>query len=105
MNWIEVHLTNVNELNKITDIKERQKIIKEYVETVGLRWDEKSKQHTLNINFKLPLVDDSISYKKGKSNQFLRDRKGFKKYEILEGEKDLTTPYLLPNSFNSYTFC
>jgi DNA invertase Pin-like site-specific DNA recombinase len=105
LNWIEVHLTNVNELNKITDIKERQKIIKEYVETVGLRWDEKSKQHTLNINFKLPLVDDSISYKKGKSNQFLRDRKGFKKYEILEGEKELTTPNYLPNSFNSYTFC
>jgi len=105
LDWIEVHLSNINGINKITDIKERKKVIQNYVQTIGLQWDEINKQHTLKISFKLPLVNDGINYKKGKRNQFLRDRKGFKKYEILEGEKDLTTPYLLPNSFNSYTFC
>ena len=104
LDWVEVHLNNVKDLSKITDIKERQKVIKDYVETIGLRWDENSKQHTINISFKLPLLNDEISYKKGKSNQLLRDRKGFKKYDILEGEKDFTTPYYLPNSFNSHTF-
>ena len=103
LDWIEVHLTNINDLNKITDINERKKVIQNYVETIGLSWDEIKKQHTLNISFKLPLVNDGISYKKGKSNQFLRDRKGFKKYEIIDGEKELTTPYLLPNSFNGDT--
>ncbi len=28
--------------------------------------------------------------------------KGFKKYEIVDGEKDLTAPYLHLNSFNNY---
>jgi len=35
--------------------------------------------------------------------QYLKDRKGFKKYNILDGEKDLTTPYLHLNSFNRDT--
>ena len=47
-------------------------------------------------------MKDKISYKKGKSNQFLRDRKGFKRYDIVEGESELTTPYLHLNSLNSY---
>ena len=105
LDWIDVHLSSVDRINKITDLKERKIVIQNYVERIGLEWDEINKQHTLKISFKLPLVNDGINYKKGKRNQFLRDRKGFKKYEILEGEKDLTTPYLLPNSFNSYTFC
>ena len=35
--------------------------------------------------------------------QYLRDRKGFKKYDISDGEKDLTTPYLHLNSLNCDT--
>jgi len=35
--------------------------------------------------------------------QYLKDRKGFKKYDILEGKSDLTTPYYLQNSFNRDT--
>jgi len=38
------------------------------------------------------LLKDGISYKKGKSGQYLRDRKGFKKYDIIDGEKTLSTP-------------
>ena len=43
------------------------------------------------MSFQLPLVDDGISYKKGKSNQILRDRKGFKKYDIIDGKRTLLT--------------
>ena len=32
--------------------------------------------------------------------QYLKDRKGFKKYDVLDGESDLTIPNYLPNSFN-----
>jgi len=102
LDWIEVHLNNIQEIRGITELKKQKKIIKEYIDKIGLNWDEQSKQHTLTISFKLPLVNDGISYKKGKSGQFLKDRKGFKKYDIIEGKKDLTTPYLLPNSFNRY---
>ena len=58
----------------------------------------------MDIIFKLPLVNDGLRYKKGKSVRFLRDKKGFKKYEILEGEKDLKTPYLLQELLNRDAF-
>ena len=35
--------------------------------------------------------------------QYLKDRKGFKKYDVLDGESDLTIPNYLPNSFNRHT--
>jgi len=35
--------------------------------------------------------------------QYLKDRKGFKKYDVLDGESDLTIPNYLPNSFNRDT--
>ena len=92
LDWIEIHLNNVEDLNLITDIKERKKIIKEYIDNIYLDWNEISKQHTLKMSFKLPLVDDGIEYKKGKRGQFLRDRKGFNKYEITDGDKELIIP-------------
>ena len=104
LDWIEVHLNNVQDLNLITDIKERKKIIVEYLEKISLDWDENSKQHTMKIIFKLPLVNDGIEYKKGKRNQFLQDRKGFKKYDITDGKKELITPYYFQNSFNRDAF-
>ena len=101
LDWIDTHLSNIDGLSKITDIKGRKKVIKEYVNNLMLDWNEITKQHTLSISFKLPLVNDGISYKKGKSGQYLRDRKGFKKYDIIDGKRDLNTPYLHSNSFNS----
>ena len=74
------------------DIKEKKKVIKEYVENIGLNWNGDSKQHTLTISFKLPLVNDGISYQKGKTGRYLKDNKGRKKYEVLDGKKTLTTP-------------
>ena len=44
------------------------------------------------------MLKDGISYKKGKSGQYLRDRKGFKKYDIIDGQTELTNPYLSLNS-------
>jgi hypothetical protein len=100
LDWIETHLNNIDEIKTIKGIKERNIVIKEYIDNIGLNWDGNTKQHTLTIGFKLPLVNDGISYKKGKSGQYLKDRKGFKKYDVLDGESDLTIPNYLPNSFN-----
>ena len=105
LNWIEVHLNNIDGLNEVTDIKERKEIIKTYIDEIILEWDESSKQHTLKMIFKLPLIQDSISYKKGSSGRYLRDKKGFKKYEISEGKRELITPYSLCNSFDSNRLC
>ena len=104
LDWIEVHLNNIDDLNKITEIKERKKVIQTYINKISLDWNETTKQHTMDIIFKLPLVNDGLRYKKGKSVRFLRDKKGFKKYEILEGKKDLKTPYLLQELLNSNAF-
>jgi site-specific DNA recombinase len=101
LDWIETHLNNIDEIKTIKGIKERNIVIKEYIDNIGLNWDGNTKQHTLTIGFKLPLVNDGISYKKGKSGQYLKDRKGFKKYDVLDGKSDLTIPNYLPNSFNS----
>lgn len=100
LDWIDTHLNNIQDIYHTKGIKERKKVIKTYVDNIMLNWNEDTKQHTLTMEFKLPLINDSISYKKGKSGQYLRDRKGFKKYDIIDGEKELTTPYLLPNLFN-----
>jgi len=97
-------LSNIEGLNEVTDIKERKEIIKTYIDEIILEWDESSKQHTIKMSFKLPLIEDSISYKKGSSGRYLRDRKGFKKYEITDGEKELITRYSLCNSFDRHTF-
>ena len=37
-------------------------------------------------------VNDRISNQKGKRGKYLRDKKGRKKYGVLEGKKALTTP-------------
>ena len=100
LDWIDVHLSNIDELRNIVEIKERKKVMKNYVENIELNWNGNTKQHTITMSMKLSLVDDGISYKKGKSNQFLRDRKGFKKYDIVEGKSNLITPYLHLNSLN-----
>ena len=101
LDWIEVHDKNIDDLNKITELKERKKIIQTYIHKISLDWNETTKQHTMDIKFKFPLVGDGISYKKGKSGQFLRDKKGFKKYDIIDGKDELTTPYLYQELFNS----
>ena len=46
------------------------------------------------------LKQSKFSYKNGKRDQFFRDRKGFKKYNITKGKNELTTPYLNLKSLN-----
>ncbi|MFL3007953.1 MAG: recombinase family protein [Candidatus Neomarinimicrobiota bacterium] len=104
LDWIDIHLSNVDDLNKVTDVKERKKVIKKYVNNIVVNWNGETKQHTITMSMKLPLVNDGIKYKKGKKGQFLKDRKGFKKYDIIDGKTNLTNPYLHLNSLNRYTF-
>ena len=102
IDWLDTHLNNIEDLNSITDIQERKKVIKDYIETIHLEWNGTTKQHTLTMSFKLPLVKDGIGYLKGKTGTYLRDKKGFKKYDVLDGEKELNTPLLCLNSLNSH---
>jgi hypothetical protein len=105
LDWIDVHLKNIEDLYKINSVKDKKEVIKKYVEDIQLNWNGETKQHTITMSMKLPLVNDGISYKKGKRGQFLRDRKGFKKYDITEGGTELTTPYLHLKSLNGYRLC
>ena len=100
LDWIDVHLKNIEDLYKINSVKDKKEVIKKYVEDIQLNWNGETKQHTITMSMKLPLVNDGISYKKGKRGQFLKDKKGFKKYDIVEGETNLNTPYLHLKSFN-----
>ena len=99
MDWIDTHLSNIDELYKIKDLKRKREVVKNYIENIEVQWVEKSRQHTIIMTMKLPLVDDGIKYKKGKKGQYLRDRKGFKRYDVVEGKKEIFTPYLHLNSF------
>ena len=102
LDWIDVHLKNIEDLYKIKSVKDKKEVIKKYVEDIQLNWNGETKQHTITMSMKPPLVNDGISYKKGKRGQFLRDRKGFKKYDITEGKTELTNPYLHLKSLNCY---
>ena len=99
LDWIDTHLSNIDELYKIKDLKRKREVIKKYIENIEVQWGEKSRQHTIIMTMKLPLVDDGLKYKKGKNGQYVRDRKGFKRYDVVEGKKEIFTPYLHLNSF------
>ena len=77
-------------------MKERKKVLSEYIHEVKcLDYSEESKQHKLNIGFRIPIINDKIVYSKNKNGSFSRDKKGRKKYEIKEGVDKLNTPLTL----------
>lgn len=106
IDWLDVHLKRGENLRKISSMKERKKVLSEYIHEVRcLDYSEESKQHKLNIGFRIPIINDKIVYSKNKNGSFSRDKKGRKKYEITEGVDKLNTPLTLHKLLNGHRLC
>ena len=106
IDWLDVHFKRGEKLRKISSMKERKKVLSEYIHEVRcLDYSEESKQHKLNIGFRIPIINDKIVYSKNKNGSFSRDKKGRKKYEITEGVDSLNTPLTHHKLLHGNRFC
>jgi len=83
INWIEVHKKNIDTYRKIFDKKERRRVIDFYINKIVIGYNHKTMQHSINIEYRYPIVGDSMIRKGGKLNW---DKWG-KGYKIKDGEK------------------
>ena len=88
---------------KIIKLKLHKEIVR--LQKKGLSYRKMDKELIKN-GFKIgksPSTVHSIIKKMEKRDKFLRDKKGFKKYDYLEGNKELTAPYLHQELLNCNT--
>ena len=68
IDWLNHHNKNVDDLSKIEGMKERRRVIDFYIDKITLDWDKVTKQHTIRVYYKYPLVGDGLIRKGGKMN-------------------------------------
>ena len=96
IDWLDEHFKRGENLREMSSMKERKKVLSEYIHEIRcLDYSEESKQHKLNIGFRIPIINDKIVYSKNKDGSVSRDKKGRKKYEIKEGVDSLNNPLTL----------
>ena len=66
IDWLNQHNKNVDDLSKIEGMKERRRVIDFYIDKITLDWDNVTKQHTIRLYYKYPLVSDGLIRKGGK---------------------------------------
>jgi len=109
IDWLNHHNKNVDDYLKITEMKERRRVIDFYIDKITLDWNDTTKQHTINIHYKYPIIGDGLIRKGGKLNW---DEWG-KGYKIKSGDRVYSlsssnfflTKENYQSLFNSYRFC
>lgn len=105
LKWLETHSEWVNGISEMNSFDERKKIVDEYVEKIVVHFDHKNNLHKLELNLKLPIVNDR--YDKGNgvlhgSRYFETNispiKKGRKKKDQNEGvvKSNISTDTLIP---------
>ena len=108
INWLNHHNKNVDDYLKITEMKDRRRVIDYYIDKITLDWNDTTKQHTINIHYKYPIIGDGLVRKGGKLNW---DEWG-KGYKVKEGDRVFSlssTDFFITQKnyqrlFNSYRF-
>jgi hypothetical protein len=72
IDWINDYQNNLDKLDNLSR-EERIKQIKKYVKRIDVFFDKETRKHRLNLNFRLPLIRDSLNWK----NQ-LKKKNGYK---------------------------
>lgn len=82
LDWLEKYADHVSELNEYTD-EQKKDYLDGIIERIEVRLDQETKDHHLDIIFRLPLVGDGIKYldKNDKSAG----------YELVDGQTTKTT--------------
>tara|TARA_R100001079_G_C4450634_1_gene153545 strand:+ start:418 stop:2190 length:1773 start_codon:yes stop_codon:yes gene_type:complete len=63
LNWIEKYKNKVTKLNKIKSDEKKREIIENYVDKIYVDYNEKKKEHSLDIHLKMKLFNDKLEYK------------------------------------------
>ena len=84
VNWLKNVNKTIDDKGSLT-LEKKRLFLKEIINTIEIQYNVKNQSHVVDINFKLPIVGDSLSYI-GKV-----DKKGFKEYRIESGESKFHT--------------
>jgi DNA invertase Pin-like site-specific DNA recombinase len=104
VNWLDVHFSRMDEIREITNFEKKRGIIHHYIhEIIVLDYNEETKQHTLSIKFRFPLYDDEFEWLKNKDGSYKLDRYGRRRYNIQDGETEMTNPFTLQYLLNRHT--
>ena len=91
VNWISKMEKDVKKILN-SSLEQKRDFINRNVQNIKVFFDEKSKEHDITVNFRLPIVGDELIYnKKGIINET-----GFKDYKIKEGDKTVNFRFEKP---------
>ena len=91
VNWISKMEKDVKKIMN-SSLEQKRDFINRNVQNIKVFFDEKSKEHDITINFRLPIVGDELIYdKKGIINET-----GFKDYRIKDGDKTVNFRFEKP---------
>lgn len=91
VNWISKMEKDVKKIMN-SSLEQKRDFINRNVQNIKVFFDEKSKEHDITINFRLPIVGDELIYdKKGIINEI-----GFKDYKIKDGDKTVNFRFEKP---------
>ena len=85
IDWISQHHKDVDEYQKVNDVKKRRKILDIYIDKVGVKYFKETQQHNVDIHFRYPLVNDGIEYTKNKDSKTKWDKWG-NSYRVKKGD-------------------
>jgi DNA invertase Pin-like site-specific DNA recombinase len=91
VNWLK----KVNEIideTELLSLDKKRIFLQETINKIEIEYNKKNQSHILDINFKLPIIGDSLNYT-GKV-----DKNGFKEYRILEGNSKYNTEIGINNT-------
>jgi len=106
IDWLDVHFNRCEEIRNITSLKEKKKVLNEYIhEIIVSDYDDSTKEHHLQINFRIPIMNNKTHIERNKGGSVSRDKEGFRKYGVEEGEKSLKNPLTHLKLLHGNRFC
>ena len=93
IDWLDVHFNRWEKIRNLTELKDKKKVLNEYIHEIIVKdYDDSTKEHHIEIHFRIPIINDKIHLEKNKDGSISRDKKGLRKYKVLEGEGSLNNP-------------
>ena len=93
IDWLDVHFNRWEEIRNLTELKDKKKVLSEYIHEIIVKdYDDSTKEHHIEIHFRIPIINDKIHLEKNKDGSISRDKKGLRKYKVLKGEGSLNNP-------------
>jgi len=86
IDWISQHHKDVDEYQKVTDVKKRRKILDIYIDNVTVTYYKETQQHNIDIHYRYPLVNDGIEYTTSRDSRIKWDKWG-NPYRIKKGDQ------------------